>query len=244
MLIKKLESFMQKKRYAIIITGATKRLGLAFTQKSLSMGFSVIAHYRTTAFPLKEWLSTHTHFKDRVQFIQADLDSDQNSFIKKCATLNPFLIGLVNNASVFTKGNLDNQTHFCKTHHINVSVPYLLSLHFSEIIKTGWIINITDVNISHNVTYQNYRISKRMLTETTLQQALSMAPKIRVNAIAPGAILPSNQTDDNYFNDLKEKAPLKRNGDLESIQQAFSFLVENKCVTGQIIYVDSGVHLL
>jgi pteridine reductase len=235
---------MELKKKAVFITGATKRLGLALTKQSLHMGFYVIAHYRTTAAPLKTWLKKHPTFQKMVFFLQADLADNPEGIIDRCLDLPAALIGLVNSASLFTPGNLDNIEHLHATLSINTDIPILLSHRFSQRVRTGWIINITDANLSLNKTFQNYRLSKNILGEVTRQQALLYAPKIRVNAIAPGAVLPPAHTDRTYFNRLKRIVPLKKSGGIQSLMQAYSFIIENTSVTGQILYIDNGLHLL
>ncbi len=235
---------MKQKRKAVLITGATKRLGLAFTKQSLSMGYSVIAHYKTSATPLITWLKRHPAYKNNVYFLHADLHKDSASLVDSCSDFPVTLTGLINNASVFSEGNIYNPDHLKTILSINTAVPQMLSIHFSQKVRSGWIINITDANLSFNKKYQNYRFSKIVLTELTRQHALLFAPTIRVNAIAPGAILPPAHKDYAYFNLLKKRVPLKKNGDIESLLKAYTFLVENSCVTGQVLYIDNGLHLL
>jgi NAD(P)-dependent dehydrogenase (short-subunit alcohol dehydrogenase family) len=93
------------------------------------------------------------------------------------------------------------------------------------------------------MTYQNYRISKLLLEEITRQQALLYAPAIRVNAIAPGAMLPS-EGNEAYFATLSEKIPLRSTGDLRSLTDAYSFLIKNHYITGQVLRVDGGWGLI
>lgn len=235
---------MKKKSKAVLITGAAKRLGLVFTKQSLSMGFSVIAHYRSNAGPLKTWLNRHSAYIKKVYFLQSDLDEHAAELIDKCSEFPVSLTGLINNASLFTEGNLSHLDHLYKTVMTNTTVPHLLSLRFSQKAKNGWIINITDSNTTSNKRFQNYRFSKKILTELTLQQAYLFGPSIRVNAIAPGAILPPANQDRDYFNKLKNRVPLKKTGDIDSILKAYIFLVENTAVTGQVLSIDNGLHLL
>ncbi len=235
---------MNTKNKAVLITGATKRIGLALTKQSLSMGFAVIAHFRSSASPLKTWLKRNNQFNKKVFYLQSDLDENATALIDKCSKFPVSLTGLINNASLFTEGNLSHLDHLNKTITINATVPHLLSLRFSQKIGNGWIINITDANTSSNKRFQNYRFSKKILTELTLQQAYLFGPLIRVNAIAPGAILPPANMDRDYFTTIKRRVPLKKTGDINSILKAYTFLVENTAVTGQVLSIDNGLHLL
>ncbi len=235
---------MNKKNKAVLITGAAKRIGFALVKHSLAMGFSVIAHYRSSPAPLKTWLSRNSKFKNRVFFLQSDLDEHAAELIDNCSEFPVILIGLVNNASLFTEGNLFDLDHLHATIMTNTTVPHLLALRFSQKVGKGWIINITDANITVNERFQNYRFSKKILTELTLQQAYLFGPSIRVNAIAPGAVLSPAGMNRNYFNKLKSRVPLKKNGDINSMVQAYTFLIENTAVTGQVLSIDNGLHLL
>lgn len=233
------------KKHAILITGATKRLGFEFLKKSLEMGYHVIAHYRSNATHLKAWIKNKSQYKNKIYYIQSDLLQNPLLLIDTSLTFPVKLIGLINNASNFTEGNILNDNHLKDILLLNLTVPLLLSNHFFRKIGKGWIINITDAGIHRlNHNYQNYRISKLFLTEFTRQQAFLYGPKIRVNALAPGAILSSTLNEKNYFEKLKETVPLKSAVKISSLMAAYSFLIENPHITGQIINIDSGLHLL
>jgi NAD(P)-dependent dehydrogenase (short-subunit alcohol dehydrogenase family) len=234
---------MSKKNKSVIITGATQRIGLALTQQSLRMGFMVIAHYHTTDSPLRRWLLRNPEYSGRVYFIRQDLTDDPATLIDASARFPVTLTGLINNASVFTPGNLRDLDHLRSILTVNTLAPLLLSLRFAALAAEGWIIHLTDAQTGNSTTFQNYRFSKKILGELTNQLALLLAPAIRVNAIAPGAILPASRSDRTYFNALRNTAPLRRTGTLRDVLLAYSYLVENTAITGQTLYVDNGLHL-
>jgi NAD(P)-dependent dehydrogenase (short-subunit alcohol dehydrogenase family) len=152
--------------------------------------------------------------------------------------------GLVNSASVFSTGDLRDPAHFHSTLQINALAPLQLADGFRRRSKRGWIINITDAHIQPiSLTYQNYRISKLLLTELTRQLAAVYAPAIRVNAIAPGAILPAPGASHRSFSRLAKEIPLKKTGDPAAVVTAFAYLLDNDYVTGETLYVDGGWHL-
>ena len=233
---------MSNEKKAILITGGVKRLGLAFAKTSVEMGYTVILHYRSSKGDAAELLERT--FPDQVYFIQQELGKNPEHLITNAQALGLQIAGLVNNAAIFTKGNLFDPDHFEQTLSINALTPLRLGTAFQKQIGKGWIINITDANITHpNLTYQNYRISKLLLEEITHQQALLYAPTTRVNAIAPGAMLPS-EGNEQYFTSLSEKIPLRSTGDIRSLTEAFSFLVKNQYITGQVLRVDGGWSLI
>lgn len=235
---------MSQNREAVLITGGSKRLGLQFAQKSLEMGYCVIIHYRSdNSEALRTFQSSP--FKNQVHFIQHDLSDSPETLIEKTSTLNIKLTGLVNNASIFTEGNLFDIDDLEKTLYINAIAPARLSASFCVQAKYGWIINITDAMIERpNSKFQNYRISKLLLKEFTRQQAFLYSPDIRVNAIAPGAMLPASFEDQHYFDSLAEIIPMRKTGDLQSLTNAYEFLIRSTYITGQTISVDGGWNLI
>jgi len=229
---------------SILITGGTKRLGFELAKKSLSMGYSAILHYHSDARDAHQWLEQHTEFKGRMHFVQAELADQPEKLIADVCRLHSPLVGLINNASVFSPGDLSDPGHFSTMLRINALVPVALAQAFHAHAGKGWIINMTDSHTAgRNITYQNYRISKRFLDEMTKHLAFSFAPAIRVNAIAPGAMLPAPGRTTEEFRALAEMIPMKTTGDMAGLLKAFEYLVANTAVTGQILYVDGGWHL-
>jgi len=229
------------KTKAVLITGGTKRLGLELAIRTLEMGMAAIIHYRAE-YHNAAYLQDK--YKDRVFFIKADLSEKPEEIIDAAVALPIKLVGLVNNASVFTEGNLSDTYQFQTILNVNTLAPVILADRFSRIADQGWIINITDANVSSlNIRFMNYRISKLFLEEITRQQAFLYAPKIRVNAIAPGAMLPSDKKEDSSFSSVSKKIPLGFTDDLQQLADTYTFLVENEYITGETIRVDGGLHL-
>ncbi|MBN1980101.1 MAG: SDR family NAD(P)-dependent oxidoreductase [Chitinivibrionales bacterium] len=234
-----------KKNKAILITGATKRLGLNLTKQSLKLGFSVIAHFRNDFKPLQTWLRHNPTYRNKVFFIQRDLRYNCQQLIADAATFPVQLVGLVNNAAIFSEGSLLEHAHFHETLLLNSLVPLRCATAFAQAVKSGWIINMTDAYIgTWNKKYQNYRISKLLLTELTRQLAVLLAPAIRVNALAPGPLLPHPKTIQRSFDRLKEKSPLQKTGDIPALLHAYELLITNTSLCGQVLYIDNGLHAL
>lgn len=230
---------------AILITGASKRIGLQFAKTALDMGYTVIIHYRSPLADTQKKQLFNKQLYNKVFYIQHDLIEQPQKLLDKILSLPVKLEGLVNNASVFSEGNITDISHFESLLRVNFMAPLQLSQRFSEIVNKGWIINITDSNIKkYNRHFQNYRLTKLFLEELTRQQASQYAPDIRVNGIAPGAILPSNEKDERYFEYISEKIPLGRTGNLQSLMNAFKFLVQTTFVTGEVIKIDGGLNLV
>jgi len=228
---------------AVAITGAADRIGLELAKECLDSGYCVIIHYRTSAEPAQSVFKGD----ERVKFIRTDFAESPETpklFMDNAASLPFTLRGLVNNAAVFEAGDMSDPAHFDKTLTVNALTPLRLSAAFAKSVKSGWIINITDAYIRpKSKKYQNYRVSKLFLEEITRQQAYLYAPEIRVNAIAPGAVLPAGGETPESFDGLKKNIPLNRTGDTARIRQAMRFLIENDYITGSVIPVDGGWHL-
>jgi NAD(P)-dependent dehydrogenase (short-subunit alcohol dehydrogenase family) len=112
-------------------------------------------------------------------------------------------------------------------------------------VRSGKIINLLDTNISgHDRTHVAYIVSKQMLASLTKICALEFAPGITVNGVAPGLILPPNGKDETYLENLSKTVPLKRHGAPEDVSEAALYLLKSDFVTGQVVYVDGGRHLL
>lgn len=109
----------------------------------------------------------------------------------------------------------------------------------------GVIINITDAGAGRTWTgFPAYTVSKAGLETLTRVLARALAPAIRVNAIAPGLILPAEEMDESEWLRLIKQLPLQAQGSTSAIVQAVKFLVENEYITGQILAVDGGYQLL
>ena len=236
---------MPQHHKGILITAGTKRLGLRFAQTTIAMGYKAILHYRSSLQPARQWLRRNPHIADNIFFIRHDLNDSPETVIKKALELPCTLTGLVNNASIFSPGDCTDVTHLQQMIDIHLVVPTRLGSFFYENIKKGWIINIIDAMIDRpNTTYQNYRMSKLFLRELTRQQAVRFAPAIRVNGLAPGAMMPAVDNDRSTFRSLAKKIPLKKTSSIKSLMSAYKFLIENRECTGQIISIDGGWNLI
>ena len=187
-----------------LITGGAKRIGKAIAVHLAESGFDIALHYNTSK---KEALETAREIKGLGQkclIFKCDFNKISNtlSLIKEVKKSFPSLNLLINNASIFKEGLLTNtdvnqfENHF----NINLKTPFFLSRDFAKLCKRGHIINILDTNITRKHSkYFSYNLSKKMLHEFTKMAAVELAPNIRVNAVAPGPILPPPYKDLKYL---------------------------------------------
>ena len=227
---------MNFKGKRVLVTGGAKRIGRAFTEAFLSTGAEVVVHYKKSRSEA-EALSPYT--------ICADLaDSDAVGHMLDQA--GPIDI-LVNNASLFTRDRLRDATaeRTYREMQVNLLAPLDLIRQFANQSKSGAVLNLLDRRIkAHDVSCVPYSLSKVALAELTLLAALELAPHIRVNGVAPGPILPAPETSEEVFNERKGSIPMERIPAVQDVVNAGFFLLKNPSVTGQIIYVDGGQHML
>jgi NAD(P)-dependent dehydrogenase (short-subunit alcohol dehydrogenase family) len=234
------------KNKAVVITGAGKRLGREIAMATARLGYGVIGHYNRSKSDIQTLKRAVEAAGQPFFSIKKDFSRNAPGFIEKCAQFPVRLVGLVNSASVFYKGNLLDRdiNAFQSTLNINTITPLVLSRDFAKKVSRGFIINIIDANIKpFNRKFQFYRISKRLLLDWTLECARLFAPKIRVNALSPGAILPSKYRGRAKALEKAGKAPLRTGGDVRGLVRAYEYLLASDSVTGQVLYVDGGMHL-
>ena len=127
---------------------------------------------------------------------------------------------------------------------INAWAPFVLGRALARERRGGCIVNLLDSRITdYDAEHAAYHLSKRMLATLTRMMALEFAPRVRVNAVAPGLILPPPGEDDGYLERLKRTNPLERHGEPADVAEAVLFLARSLFVTGQTIFVDGGRHM-
>lgn len=223
-------------RPRVFITGASGKIGIKVLEIFLSMGFRVVAQYSKNDKKIKDFLAEKPAYKRKnVELLKANFETEVPEIPRDISCL-------VNCASIFETGNLENCNSLLKQSLMNCFFPAELTSQFAKFAEKGVIINFLDGNIYRfNEFYQNYRISKLFFEEITKQSALLFAPKIRVNAIALG-MLEDQKNRSNLR--AKKKEILKNEITYKNIAKSIEFLVNCENLTGQIIYLDNGVHLI
>ncbi len=231
------------------ITGAAKRIGAAMACQLHSEGYRVIIHYghsKDDALALAEKLNNQR--ADSAICLQANLcNSDEVS------TLGQRALGiwgqidvLVNNASSFypTPVGDISEEDWVSLIGSNVKGPLFLSQALAPALalSNGCIINMVDMHVDRPLPKHSvYLIAKSGLASLTKSLAIDLAPHVRVNGIAPGAILwPEREMGDDEKETLLSSIPLGELGTPADIAKTLSFLVSAPYITGQIIYVDGG----
>ena len=234
----------------IFITGAAKRIGKEIALCFSEMGWNIIIHYNSSkndAQVLADEINGAN--QDSAITVQGNLDvkEDVEKVINIVRDAFPTIALLINNASTFYPTPIEDisEEHWDKLVGSNLKGPLFLIKGLKDKLKEskGSIINITDTNLSKGVAnYSIYSAAKAGLESITKGLARELAPDIKVNAIAPGAML--EPPDVTWTEEQKSKVissiPLNRMGSEKDISEAVKFLAKSNYITGQIIKVDGG----
>jgi NAD(P)-dependent dehydrogenase (short-subunit alcohol dehydrogenase family) len=232
-----------------LITGGAQRLGRAVALELGRAGWGVVVHYRRSD---SEALAVAEEIRESggaVVTVRADLDdpAERTALIGEAvrAARAP-LTALVNCAAMFEHDTIDTLNEALLQRHmaINVLTPCVLAREFAEALPEearGVVVNFLDFKLANPYPdHFSYTLSKYALAGATEVLARAFAPRVRVNAVAPGYTLPAPGQSDADFQRLKDDVPLERGPAPEEIAHAVRFLIENEAVTGQTIYVDGG----
>lgn len=232
-----------------LITGGAKRLGRDISLFLAEEGYDIALHYQAS---MEDAQSTKQDIEKRGRrclLMQGDLTDP--SFYTRCIETTAEALGvptlLVNNASLFEKIPFDRVSPqvFDRYFNLHVKAPFFLSQAFANTGTEGAIINLLDSRVdAYETGHFIYTLTKKTLKEMTLLLAKTLAPKIRVNGICPGPILPPEHLGKDYLNQVAEKTPMKRPGDVKDILSAVQYLTRSTYVNGEILFVDGGGRLI
>lgn len=229
-----------------LVTGAAHRLGKSFALTLARLGYDIVLHYHSAEDEARQTAGEIESLKRRVTLAPADLTqpTEIQSLISNFQSLDV----LVNSAAFMPSGNVESLSldTWNTTLDLNLRAPFLLAQACAQkMTDGGLIVNITDTGAQKTWSrYPSYTVSKAALESLTKILARAFAPKIRVNAIAPGFVLQSNIVPSEEYERLIGRIPLKRPARTEEIISALEFLLSNKYVTGQTIVVDGGYSLV
>ena len=234
----------------IIITGAATRIGAAIAKKLSGPNVEMIIHYnksRTNAEKLQKELKKNN---TKVWLVKGDLakENDLKKIIKFSKSKLKYFDCLINNASLFENDNLKNFTSKSWDNHldVNLKAPAYLTKEFAKNTKgkNNNIINIIDQRVFKLTPFfLSYTLSKTGLYTLTKTSAMSLAPNIKVNGIAPGPTIKNKRQSDNHFKKQYLSTPLKIQVDVNEICNAVDFFIKNSSITGQVLAIDSGQNL-
>lgn len=236
---------------AVLVTGATRRIGRAIALALAEAGYAVALHHHQSPGETDELVAAIKAKGGRALALACDLTIEvetEKLIARATDALGPIGV-LINNASVFERDEISNATRQSWDRHIetNLRAPFVLTQALARGLPAsagGAVVNLLDERV-WNLTphFVSYTISKAGLWTLTQTMALALAPRIRVNAIGPGPVLPSSRQNDESFTRQYRATPLARPASPEEIASTVRFLLDTPSITGQMIALDSGQHL-
>lgn len=233
-----------------LVTGSARRLGRAFAMTLARKGYSIALHYRGSVNEADNTVKEIRALGVDCLPIRADLTRPEkiDFLFSLVDEFHAPLKVVVNSAAVMPVGSpLDLDLYnWDSAIDLNLRAPFLVARQAAKRMQDGGlIVNISDSGAQKAWSrYPSYTVSKAGLESLTKLLARSLAPKIRVNAIAPGLVLPSDVVTEEKWNKLVERLPLKRPARVEEITATLEFLINNEYITGQTIVVDGGYSLV
>jgi NAD(P)-dependent dehydrogenase (short-subunit alcohol dehydrogenase family) len=235
---------------AALITGAGRRIGRAIALALSRAGYAVVLHANASRTEAEKLAGEIVAAGGKARVVLADL-ADAGALrglIPAAAAFGPLTL-LVNNASQFDEDEIATLERgaFERTLAINLTAPVFLSQAFAAQAPErthASIVNIVDQRVlKPTPRFFSYTLSKSALASATLTLAQALAPKLRVNAVAPGPTLPSPRQSPAQFAAQAASVPLKRGPSPEDIAAAVVYLAGAASVTGTVIAVDGGQHI-
>jgi len=236
---------------AALVTGAGVRIGRAIALALAARGLAVAVHCNHSRQDADAVAAEIVAQGGRAAVVQADLSDHAavSGLVAQAAAAFGPLSVLVNNASLFEYDHVETATEDSWNRHldINLKAPFFLAQGFAAQLPDGIpgnIVNIVDMRVWRLTPhFASYTVAKAGLWTLTRTLAMALAPRIRVNAIGPGPVLPSPRQSPEQFQRQWQGTPLQRGAHPEEIAAAVGFLLDAPAVTGQMIALDGGQHL-
>jgi NAD(P)-dependent dehydrogenase (short-subunit alcohol dehydrogenase family) len=230
----------------VLVTGAAKRIGRVIALEMAQTGWDVVVHYNASRAEAEETVRLIQASGRKAYIVQADLADGESveNLIPSIRTETGPLTVLVNNASLFERD--ENDPGGARHAQVNFEAPCLLSEQFLLQLpagKTGAIVNLLDAG-PIPAFFSAYLASKDNLRTATLAMARRMAPRVRVNGVAPGPTLMNTRETREHFERLAAAMPLGIEPSPQAVAATVLFLIKNPAITGEILHVDGGMHLL
>ena len=233
---------------AALITGGARRIGAAIARALAREGYALALHANRSRDEAEKLAVEIEAAGGRARVVLADLADPAavDGLIAAAAAFGPLTL-LVNSAAEFEPDEIGVLTHegFERTMAVNLAAPLFLAQGFAAQAPAGAaIVNVLDQRVlKPTPRFFSYTLSKSALHTATTTLAQALAPRVRVNAVAPGPTLPSPRQSDAQFAEQAAVLPLARGPSPEDIAAAVVYLAQAPAVTGVTIAVDGGQHL-
>lgn len=234
-----------------LVTGAADRIGASIARRLAARGWAVVIHYRGSRDKAAAVVAEIEATGGRAALLQADLaDRTARSAViaEAAAHFGPLTL-LVNNASTFDRDAVTDLTEELWDAHfaVHAEAPAFLARDFAAQLPAGAegnIVNIIDERVLDlSPAFFSYTLSKSVLWTMTRTLAQSLAPRIRVNAVAPGPAVPPPHVSQEAHRKRVAELPLQRSADGEGIADGVLAILSLPTMTGQMIALDGGEHI-
>lgn len=230
-----------------LVTGGAVRIGRAITLGLAEAGYDVVVNYHSSEAPARELEVLLRERGRQALLVQGDVSDPADVRRMGDALRDRFgrLDVLVNSASNFLSTSLLDieSDEWDRVLGVNLKGPHLTVREFAPLLDEaeGAVVNIADhMGLEPWVRYAHHSVSKAGVVHLTRVQALALAPRVRVNAIAPGLVLAPEGMDEVQIGAEIEATPLGRSGTPDDVVSTVLFLVRSSYITGQVIVVDGG----
>lgn len=240
----------------VLVTGGARRIGAAIARLLASRGASVAIHCNRSIAEAEELAGElRRDCGARAFVLRRDLsspDAAKSLFGDLLAATGGAIDAIVNSASEYapTASPAGSPALLARMSRLHVEAPMALARLLAAMPRAQGqppraVVNILDCRIvSADPAHAEYLDSRKALASMTASAALELAPALRLNAVAPGAILAQDGEPQEDFSRLARFNPMRALGSPTDVAEAVAFLVESDFITGQTIFVDGGYHLL
>ena len=241
-------------RQVAIITGGGKRIGAAISTAFLQLGWHVIIHVNNSLEEAQQLLDDFEQKQGKkasAEIIKADFQDDEQlqCFITEVQSSKQVIeaggiSAIIHNASFYISKDIEqiSLSDIRIMNRIHIEVPFLITQAFIPNLRAvkGCVISIVDTSLGRSWKgLSHYTSSKAGLRQLMMNFAGELSPEIRVNCVAPGAVLAADWEVPHYAS-IVEKVPLGREGEPDDVAKAIIFLVNSPHLSGQVITVDGG----
>lgn len=231
----------------LLITGVAKRVGLHLAHTFLDRGIPVIGTYRSQRPTLVDLE------RKGAELHQCDFNDEAqiNALVQAIAQKHHSLRAIIHNASdwLSEKADLQSSEIMRRMMQVHVSAPYLLNLALEPLLLASHAMHADIIHVGDYVSSRGskkhiaYAASKAAQDNLTQSFASKLAPKVKVNSLAPALVLLNEDDDDDYRRKALDKSLMQREGGLDEFKHAIDYLLQSHYVTGRVLPMDGGRHL-
>ncbi len=228
-----------------IVTGGAVRLGRALADHLARKNYNIALHHNTSSQGAREAIEEIRARGVQCESFPCDfthLDAVESLVRQVCERFSDVEL-LVNSAANFIQENLQQTSlsTLTQTLRINLMAPFLLMREYRIRVGRGMIVNLLDERVLRRVpTFAAYSVSKAGLLHLTELAAVEWGDTVRVNAIAPGLILPPAAGPADYLQTHARRVPMRTHGQVDHILRGLDYLLETPFVNGETLYIDGG----